>query len=126
MSDTPLLEDAEAIRMLWDNTLVFDTQANQLAGLTGRLIHTVRRFAQGVVDDQPEDPRELLTELGAALETGIALERTQAGLAEALSSLSFAWSPRPPESEPVQLAALRSLRERLRARSRARWRPNPP
>ena len=117
---------AEAIRMLWDGALALDHQSHQLAALAGRLTHTVQRFAQGVVDAREEDPKDLLTELGAALEVGTALERTQDGLAEALSSLCFAWRPRPTEFEGIQTRALSALAQRLQARSQERWRPREP
>lgn len=125
MTEVPRLEDAEAIRELWEATLRLDQQSRQLGRITGELTHLVRRFAVSVVEEQPEDPRELLCALGAALEVGLTLEHTQSALAEALSSLSFAWSPRGPESERVQAEALASLRSALKVRARARWRPRP-
>ena len=127
MTEIPPLEDAEALRLLWDNVLTLDHLARQHADLAGRLTHTVRRFAETVVLPQEPagaaDPRHLLLELGAVLELGNALERTQGALEEALGSLSFAWAPNPARVEEIQTRELTALRDRLQARSRARWRP---
>lgn len=122
MDETTPFEDAEALRILLDHVYAQDVQARHLADLAGRLTHTVRRFAELIVDDRPADPVYLLTELGVALELGAALDRTQSGLAEALASLSFALAPKPACNASIQATELATLRERLAARSRARWR----
>ena len=122
MDPTTPLEDAEALRILLDTVFVQEIQARHLLDLAGKLTHTVRRFAETVVDDRPADPAPLLVELGAALEIGAALERTQGGLAEALGSLSFALAPRVPRNPRIQARELETLRERLAVRSQARWR----
>ena len=122
MEQSTPLEDAEALRLLLDNIYSYDRQARQVADLAGRTTHTVRRFVETALSERPDDPRHLLGELGALLELGAALERTQGGLEEALASLVFAWSPRPARCEEIQIRELASLRERLQTRSRARWR----
>ena len=128
MEDTHL-EDAEALRLLLDDTISLAHDARQLADLAARLTYTVRRFAETYVAGQPDDPRHLLTEIGAVLERCLAVEHGRIGLADALGSLLFGFVPNPVPHEGIQCREFAALRERLIRRGhpvRARPRPTPP
>lgn len=128
MEPTTRYDDGEALRMLLDNVGLLDSQAHQLLLLSGRLTHTTWRFVEAaVLEEEPEgagDPGPLLRELGAALELGGALGRALGGLAEAVHSLGFAWTPREPDHPEINREEMKALRRRLKATGELRRRPN--
>ena len=114
------LEDAEALRILWDDAVALARDAERLTHAAGRLTHTIRRFSELYVGDQPSDPRHLLQELGAVLELCLAIDGARMGMEDSSSFLGFAFVPHP---DPHALIAPRA-REELRARLSPRRRPS--
>ena len=112
------MEDAEAIRNLWDDVEAMARDATRLATVTARLSHAVRRFAEGYTRDQHPDPRPLLLEVGGALELCRAIEGSRSGLEDAMFSLVVAFVPHPNPHPAIEARARESLRARLRVRRR--------
>lgn len=128
MEPTRRYDDGEALRMLLDNVGLLDSQVHLLVLLSGRLTHTTHRFVEAAVLEE-ETGREgevgsLLRELGAALEVGGSLGRALGGIADAVHSLGFAWTPREPDHPEIHEAEMVALRRRLRATGGLRRRPN--
>lgn len=114
--DTTPLEDAEALRNLWEDVERLARDSRRLADATARLTHTVRRFVQTYVAGTPDDPRHLLGELGAVLELLGAVDLLRSGLEDAIGSLGFALVPKAEPHAALQERALTALRERIGAR----------
>lgn len=110
------LDDAEAVRLLWDNCVVMAREARRLTERTDGLTHTIRAFAAGLAQDRPVDPRELLAELGAVAALCEGVRGARAGMEEAASALGFAFVPNASPHPLVQAHELAELRERLRGR----------
>lgn len=113
MDTTTPLEDAEALRNLWDDVDSLARDSRRLSDATARLTHTVRRFAQTYVTGTPDDPRHLLTELGVVLELVTAVDLLRSGLEDAIGSLGFALVPKAQPHAALQDRALLALRERV-------------
>lgn len=112
MEDTHL-EDAEALRLLLEDTTALATDAQRLAELVGRLTHTARHFVESYLAGQSGDPRGLLLEMGAVLERCLAVELGRVGLEDVLGSLRVRFVPNPAPHGVIQLRALVGLRLRL-------------
>ena len=112
------MEDAEAIRNLWDEVEALARDARRLAELAAGLTHTVRRFAETYTADRPADPRPLLLEVGGALELCQAVDSARSGMEDAMFSLVVALVPRPDPHARIEARARESLRVRLRTRRR--------
>ena len=115
MSETRL-EDAEAIRILWDDTVVLARDARQLTEATDALTHTLRAFAAAMVEGEPVDPRALLAALGVTAALCDAVVRARRGMEESASALGFAFVPNPSPHPVIQAQELAELRERLAGR----------
>lgn len=115
------LDDAEAVRILWDSVVVLARDARGLTETADRLTHQVRAFAGGLVNGAPGDAKGLLMALGAAAERCEAIQRARCGVEEAASALGFAFVPNPSPHPLVQAQELNELRERIAART-----PEPP
>lgn len=110
------LDDAEAVRILWDYSVVLAREARRLTETADALTHKVRAFASGIVEEKPPDPRPLLEALGAAASPCEAVRGARDGLEEAASALGFAFVPHPSSHPLVQAQELAELRERIRIR----------
>lgn len=110
------LEDAEALRSLWDDVEILEREARLLRDAAARLTHTVRHHAQTWVAGSPGDPRHLLLEVGAALERCTTIDLVRAGIEDALSSLGFASLPNPSPHPRVAERATLELAARLTRR----------
>jgi len=122
------LEDPEALRLLLEDTISLARDARQLADLLHRLTFTVHRFAETYTTGKPDDPRHLLTEIGAVLERCLAVDLGRVGLEDALGSLRFGFVPNPSPHADIHPKELATLRERLARRAppgRSRPRPQP-
>lgn len=118
---TAQLDDAEALRNLWDETTALAHDARRLADLTQRLSFTTRRFSQTWLDGAPDDPRHLLTECGALAELVMSVDRATRGVEECLEALGFVCVPRPPSDPQLDRTARAELALRV-----ARFSPNSP
>ncbi len=116
--DERRLYDAEALRNLWDGVDRLDREARLLQEATGRVTHMVRLFVTGVVEDQAQDPRHLLLELGAALERCDGVELSRAGITDALDALGFTFAPNPDPQAEIHRSTMSSLRARIAVRVR--------
>lgn len=114
MADTRL-DDAEAMRNLWDETGALVSTAEQLAAVARRLSVETRRFARSYVFLPIEDPRPVLLELGAALELCEGVQRHRALIEDAVQSLDFAFRPSREGSREIQGRALIELKVRVTA-----------
>ena len=115
MHDTRL-DDAEAVRLLWDTAVVMAREARLLTETTDRLTHKIRAFAAEMVEDRPIDPRELLAELGAVAALCEGVRGARGGMEEAASALGFAFVPNASPHPLVQAHELAELRERIAGR----------
>lgn len=107
------LEDAEALRLLLEDTALLAHDAHRLLELVSGLSHTVHRVAAACVQGQPVDPRQMLTEIGAVVERCHSVELGRVGLEDALGSLRVAFVPNPTPLEGIQAKELVALRARL-------------
>ena len=114
MADTRL-DDAEAMRNLWDETGALVDKADQLRTVARRLCKETRRFARSYVFLPIEDPRPLLLELGAALELIDEIQRRRALLEDAIRSLDFVFQPNRGGNREIQARALAELKVRITA-----------
>lgn len=114
------LEDAEAMRLLWDDAVAMARDARRLAEAAARLTHTLRRFCELHVQDQPNDPRYLLAEYGAVLELCLAIDGTRIGMEEAASFLGFSFVPKADPHPLIEPRAREELRVRVAPRRRVR------
>ena len=108
MSDTRL-DDAEAMRNLWDETDVLARETARLAVASGRLRALTRRFASSYVFIPIEDPRALLVQPGIAPEPCDAVQDARRGIEDAITALDFAFKPSTTPNRPVQGKALSEL-----------------
>ena len=118
--DHTRLDDAEAIRILWDSVVILARDAARLGDVAGQLTHTIRRFAETHVAGETDDPRQLLRALGAAAELCDAVNAARQGLEEAAAALGFAFVPNPSPHPLIAAQELAELRERVKGRMGAR------
>ena len=104
------LDDAEAVRLLWDTAVVMAREARLLTETTDRLTHKIRAFAAEMVEARPIDPRELLAELGAVAALCEGVRGARGGMEEAASALGFAFVPNASPHPLVQAHELAELR----------------
>lgn len=118
MPDTRL-DDAEAMRNLWDETDVLARDAQRLSEGARLLSVLTRRFAASYVFLPIEDPRALLVQLGGVLDLCDAIHRARANIEDAVRTLEFAFKPGLAANNTVQGAALKELKVRLAAHATA-------
>lgn len=116
--DSSRLEDAEALRNLWEEIEAMARDAQRLSGVTARLTHTVRHAVKAYTEGRKSYPRRLLLEIGAALELCRAIDEERGGLEEAMGSLVVSFAPHPSAHAGIEAQARESLRVRVRVRSR--------
>lgn len=112
MSDTRL-DDAEAMRNLWDETAALARETRRLTDAAERLSVLTRRFASSYVFIPIEDPRPLLVQLGAALDLCDAVAEARRGIEDAIKALDFAFKPSTTPNRAVQAKALAELKVRV-------------
>lgn len=116
MSETRL-DDAEAVRILWDDTTALARDARRLTETADGLTHTLRAFAASMVEGGPCDPRALLGALGATASLCEAIATTRRGMEASASALGVAFVPNPSPHPMVQAQELAELRERIAGRA---------